>query len=118
MAFDTSDRTYQELKARVLQTGASVVPFVGAGLSVYGAPAERLPLWRELIERLIAEGKHLGVIADEGDPAIDTALAAGRYIEAMDRVLGALGEPIFKRVVERELDDADKLIPPAVAELV
>jgi hypothetical protein len=118
MPFDTADPTYLDLKARVLAAGARVVPFVGAGLSVYGAPADRLPLWRELIDRLVAEGRRLGLIAEDGDPAIDAALAAGRYVEAMDRVLGALGEPTFKRVVERELDETDKPTPPAIAELV
>jgi tetratricopeptide (TPR) repeat protein len=118
LTFDTADPTYQELRSRVLQTGARVVPFVGAGLSVYGRPEQRLPLWRELLERLIAEGQRVGLIADEGDTAISAAVAAGRYIEAMDRILGILGEPTFKRVVERELDVTEKPTPPAIAELV
>src|SRR3954464_7797744 len=41
MTFDTSNPTYQELLGRVLESGASVVPFVGAGLSVYGRQDER-----------------------------------------------------------------------------
>lgn len=94
------------------------MPFVGAGLSVYGRPEQRLPLWRELLERLIAEGQRVGLIADEGDAAISAAVASGRYIEAMDRILGVLGEPTFKRVVERELDVTAKPTPPAIAELV
>jgi len=118
MAFDTADRTYQDLLARVLQSGARVVPFVGAGLTAYGEPQVRLPLWRELLQRLITEGQNLGLISDTGDPAIEAALASGRYIEATDRILGALGEPTFKRVVERELDDTNKPTPPAVTELV
>jgi tetratricopeptide (TPR) repeat protein len=118
VTFDTANPTYQELRARVLQAGARVVPFVGAGLSVYGGPEQRLPLWRELIERLMAEGHRLGLIADKVDAAIDMALGSGRYIEAMDRVLDALGEPTFKRVIERELDETDKPTPPAIAELV
>ena len=118
MAFDTTDRYYVELRSRVLQTGARVVPFVGAGLTAYGGPSERLPLWRELIDRLIDEGKALGLIAQEGDPAIEEPLAAGDYIGVMDRILDELGEPTFKRVVERELDDTGKPTPPAVAELV
>ena len=114
MAFDTTDRYYVELRSRVLQTGARVVPFVGAGLTAYGGPSERLPLWRELIDRLIDEGKALGLIAQEGDPAIEEPLAAGDYIGVMDRILDELGEPTFKRVVERELDDTGKPTPPAV----
>src|SRR4051812_46914372 len=71
MTFDTSNATYQELLGRVLESGASVVPFVGAGLSVYGRQDQRLPLWRELLELLIAEGKETGLIPDDGDPVID-----------------------------------------------
>jgi hypothetical protein len=97
-----------------------VVPFVGAGLSVYGPREERLPLWRDLIDRLLGEGKEIGLIEEggDGDVALFAALDAGRYIEAMDRLIGLLGEPNFKRIVERELDDTDHPIPPAVAELV
>jgi hypothetical protein len=118
MAFDTTDPAYRDLLARVLQTDARVVPFVGAGIGVYGDPQQRLPLWRELLQRLIDEGRDLGLIPEAGDPAIDRALRNGHYIEATDRILGALGEPTFKRVVERELDETDKPTPPAVAELV
>jgi hypothetical protein len=118
LPFDTTNPTYVDLRERVLQGGANVVPFVGAGLSVYGDKASRLPLWRELIERLITEGQQLGLIDEGGEPEIDGALRAGNYIEAIDRVLDRLGEPTFKRVVERELDVSGKPIPPAVTELV
>jgi tetratricopeptide (TPR) repeat protein len=118
MTFDTSNPTYQELLGRVLQSGASVVPFVGAGLSVYGRRDERLPLWRELLERLIAEGQETGLIRDDGDPVINAALAARQYIRATDLILDALGEPTFRRVIERELDDGHLEVPPAIAQLV
>lgn len=118
MTFDTSDPTYQDLLARVLQPGSRVVPFVGAGLNAYGDASQRLPLWRELLDRLVAEGKQLGLISERGDPAIDAALASNRFIEAMDRIIDALGEPTFRRVVERELDDRDRPIPPPVIELI
>ncbi len=118
MAFDTSDSTYQDLLARVVQHGSRVVPFVGAGLNAYGDVSQRLPMWRELLDRLEAEGRSLGLIAEGGDGAIDAALASGRYIEAMDRLIEALGEPTFRRAVERELDDRGRPVPPAVTELV
>ncbi|MEZ5383177.1 MAG: SIR2 family protein [Microthrixaceae bacterium] len=118
MGFDRSSAAYQELRARLTQSGGRVVPFVGAGLSVYGPPELRLPLWRELIDRLVAEGTQIGLIEEEGDAALSAALDAGRYIEAMDRLIGLLGEPNFKRIVERELDDTGRPVPPAVAELV
>jgi hypothetical protein len=35
-----------------------------------------------------------------------------------DRLIGLLGQPNFKRIVERELDDTGRPVPPAVAELV
>jgi hypothetical protein len=118
MRFDHTSAAYQELLSRLTRSGGRVVPFVGAGLSVYGPPEQRLPLWRELIDRLVGEGKEIGPIEEGGDAALTAALLAGRYIEAMDRLIGLLGEPNFKRIVERELDDADHPIPPAVAELV
>ncbi len=118
MAFDTSDATYQELLARIVQSRGRVVPFVGAGLSVYGTAVERLPLWRELIDRLVAEGQRVGLVPEVGDPEISDALQAGRYIEATDRIVHMLGEPTFRRTVERELDDRGRPIPPGIAELV
>jgi tetratricopeptide (TPR) repeat protein len=118
MAFDTSDRNYRDLLARILQSEAQVVPFVGAGLSLYGNPEERLPLWRELLDRLIDEGKSLGLIPEEGDPRIEEALRSRRYVQATDLVLEALGEPTFRRVVERELDESGKPTSPALAEMV
>lgn len=118
MGFDVEDQTYQDLLARVLESGAKVVPFVGAGLTAYGSPADRLPLWRGLLERLIEEGKRLGLIDATISARISRLLDAGSYIAATDRILDALGEPTFRRVVERELDDTGKPTPPVVAELV
>jgi hypothetical protein len=118
VAFDRSNRTYRELCRHVTSGEVGVVPFVGAGLSVYGDGHERLPLWRELIDRLVAEGLDLGVVTPAIEARIDAARDQGRYIEATDRVLGALGEPTFKRIVERELDDDGKDVPPGVTELV
>jgi hypothetical protein len=118
MSFDRTSAAYQELRSRLTRSGNRVVPFVGAGLSVYGPPERRLPLWRELMDRLSEEGKEIGLIEDGGDAAYTAAVNAGRYIEAMDRLIGLLGEPNFKRIVERELDDTGRPVPPAVAELV
>ena len=118
MPFDTSDPAYQDLLAKVVASRHDVVPFVGAGLSVYGPPEERLPLWRELLDRLIREGRHLGLIDDVDLVRIERARAAGRLIEATDVILDLLGDPTFRRVVETELDDRGKPLPPAVAQLV
>lgn len=118
MAFDPNDPNYQRLLKRVLQTEGRVVPFVGAGLSVYGDPEERLPLWSELLERLIEEGRRLNLISGKDDVAIAKAMRAGWYIEATDQILHALGEPTFRRSVEEHLDEKGKEIPPAMAELV
>jgi SIR2-like domain len=118
MGFDTSDATYQELVRYVTQSTSKVVPFVGAGLSVYGDPSQRLPLWRELLDRLVLECRRFGVIPDDGDPGIQSALDGARYIEATNLIFEALGEPNFRRAVERELDDTGKPVPPAVTELV
>lgn len=118
MVFDPEDPTYKQLRERVLQTDGRVVPFVGAGISVYGEKDRRMPLWGELLERLVAEGVELGLINEEERQAIDSALRESHYIEVTDRILGELGEPTFRRFVERELDDTGKEIPPAVTQLV
>lgn len=116
--FDTSDPAYRDLLSVVLRSEAAVVPFVGAGLSVYGEPGERLPFGGKLLEQLVAEGMHLGLIPETGDSKIDDVLRRGRYIDAAEELLKALGEPTFRRVVERELDDTGKPVPPGIAELV
>lgn len=118
VTFNTRDSVYQDLLARVIQSNARVVPFVGAGLSVFGRDDERLPLWRELIERLIGEGRALGLVDTEDAAPIYEALARGQFIRATDRILHLLGEPTFRRVVQRELDDTDRPVPPAVTALV
>lgn len=118
MAFDPSDATYRRLLDRVLQTEGRVVPFVGAGLSAYGVGEDRLPLWPQLLDALVFEGRRLGLIGEAGDPAIEKAMGEHDYIEATNRIFEALGEPTFRRSVERLLDDSGKPVPPAVAELV
>jgi hypothetical protein len=117
-AFDVTDPTFQDLVARVIRTNARVVPFVGAGLSLYGPPSQRLPLWRDLVLRLVAEGKRSGVLDDHAEQSIRAALKDRRYVEAIDHVIASLGEPTFRRCVQLELDVANKPIPPAITELV
>jgi hypothetical protein len=118
MAFDPTDRTYRELLDRVLQTEGRVVPFIGAGLSVYGEDGERLPLWPELLDALVEEGRSLGLINSTDERAIAEAMRSKQYIEATDRILDALGEPVFRRTVETELDERSQPMPPAITELV
>jgi SIR2-like domain/NB-ARC domain len=118
MAFDPEDPTYEELRERVLQTDGRVVPFVGAGLCVYGEEGQRLPLWGELLERLVAEGVELGLVDEGKRQAIERALQKRHYIKATDRIIDDLGEPTFRRLVERELDDTGKETPPAITKLV
>jgi tetratricopeptide (TPR) repeat protein len=118
MRFDPEDPTYKRLLCRVLRSDGRVVPFVGAGLSAYGEEGKRLPLWGELLERLVDEGVELGLIDEEERLAIAEVLEDEGYIEATDLILYVLGEPTFRRTVERELDETGKEIPPAVTELV
>ena len=74
---------------------------------------------QKLLERLTAEGLETGLIPDDGDPVINSsALAAKQYIRATDLILDALGEPTFRRVIQRELDDRHLEVPPAIAQLV
>lgn len=118
MPFDVADPTYRDLLSQVLRSGGSVVPFVGAGLSLYGDRAERLPDWRELLECLVDEGRDLELIPKSAVREIDEDLRRHRYVDAMETLCSMLGEPTFRRVVEDALDDAGKPVPPAMAELV
>jgi hypothetical protein len=117
MPFDLDDPVYRELLDRVLESGGRVVPFVGAGLSVYGDSNGRVPLWIELLEHLLAEGRRLGLI-DQGDVSIDAAIRTRQLQQAAEMLFRALGEPNFRRVVERELNEAGKPTPPTIEELV
>jgi tetratricopeptide (TPR) repeat protein len=115
--FDLDDPVYRELLDRVLESGGRVVPFVGAGLSVYGDSNGRVPLWIELLEHLLAEGRRLGLI-EPADVSIERAIRSRDLQHAAEMLLRALGEPNFRRVVERELNDAGKPTPPTIDELV
>jgi len=117
MPFDLDDPVYRELLDRVLESGGRVVPFVGAGLSVYGDGDGRLPLWVELLENLLVEGRRLGLI-DQADVSIDTEIRSRHLHQAAEKLLRALGAPNFRRVVERELNEAGKPTPPTIDELV
>jgi hypothetical protein len=118
MAFDPTDRYYQEFLQRTLDSESQVIPFVGAGLSIYGDQGTPcLPSWKKLLEALVAEGRDLELI-EPNDTAIDELIDAGRLIEAAERATKELGEPVFKRVVQRELDEAGLPIPPGAEALV
>lgn len=122
MPFNPADPNYQELLKSVLHAGSGsqmgVVPFVGAGLSVYGKADQRLPLWRELLEGLLADGQQRGLVAGAASAAIELEIESGDFVDAAQRLFESLGEPNFRRTVERELDDSNKPIPPSISKLV
>src|SRR5271156_5737510 len=117
MPFDPDDPAYRELLDRVVESGGRVVPFVGAGLSVYGNSVSRLPLWVELLEQLLVEARRLGLV-EEADFSIDAAIRSRHLHQAAEMLLQALGKPHFRRVVERELNDDGKACPPTIDKVV
>src|SRR2546423_700725 len=92
--------------ARLRQRARSaegIVPFVGAGLSV----PFRLPGWRSFLEQMVATRRpHDGTLAR----VVDAHLDHGRYEEAAEWIIRAIGRGTFDRTVSETFGD-DALVP-------
>ena len=71
----------------------------------------------KLLQGLVAEGRDLDLI-EADDTSIDELIDAGRLVEAAERATEKVGEPVFRRVVQRELDEEGLPIPPATEALI
>nr|VFK37274.1 MAG: NACHT domain-containing protein [Candidatus Kentron sp. SD]VFK42312.1 MAG: NACHT domain-containing protein [Candidatus Kentron sp. SD] len=118
MTFDFSQNEYQSLSKLIQREPKAIIPFVGAGLSLYGAPDARLPLWGELIDKLATTAVERGLMNSSDMERITHDRSQGRVIAATDYVIRSLGLPGFRQRVEELLDIEDKKIPPAIQRLV
>lgn len=118
LEFDNKQRNFVDLKALIQKDPSEVVPFVGAGLSVYGPPEERLPLWKGLIDITLSQGYADGVIDQKIIKKVQSSWDKGKTIKAIDLVIEYIGLPKFRQLIESSLDISEREIPPAITELV
>ena len=118
LAFDRSHRFFRELTAQIIHDEASVIPFVGAGLSHYGVGDAKLPLWQQLIERMRGYADDLGVFDAEGLDRVDKLISDSSLIAATDLLVDAIGPKQFRDFVRSELDLSSKSLSPAALSLV
>ncbi|KYK28801.1 MAG: SIR2 family protein [Theionarchaea archaeon] len=117
MGFDRSQTNFKKL-VKILREGKQrVIPFVGAGLSIYGAPEQRLPQWNELIAILKRKALDLGLISEEKASLVKKLVKDKKPIAAADIVVNALGENQFRLAMEDLFDIRNRPLPPAILEL-
>jgi len=118
MTFNFEQENFQELLKIVRNNEHQVIPFIGAGLSLYGKANERLPLWHELIRKLIEKGLEDTTLEKDNVKEIKILLKEGKYILATDLLLKYIGEPNFRIFIQRLLDINGRRIPPALSCLI
>ncbi len=118
MSFNSEQKTFQKLETIIKKGQRRVVPFVGAGLSLYGRREDRLPLWGQLISLLQKRSKDYGLIDAVGEKTVSDLVLEGKHIAAIDNVIKYIGEKQFRIFIEETFDVSNKTIPPAIAELV
>jgi SIR2-like domain len=118
LPFDRSNRFFRELTARIVHAPSAIIPFVGAGLSHYGVGDAKLPLWRQLVERMNAYANDLGVLDKALTARIEYLLRDGAFIAATDILVDAIGPTLFRSFVRQELDVKQKTLSPAAVTLV
>ncbi len=118
LAFDRSNRFFRELSARINQDPAAIIPFVGAGLSHYGVGDAKLPLWRQLVDRMRAYATDLGVLDESASKRAQSLIDEGLFIAATDLIVDAIGPKLFRSFVREELDVKKRTLSPAALSLV
>ncbi len=117
-SFDCSQKSFIDLKKEIHKDPKLVVPFIGAGLSVYGLQDERLPLWKGLIEVTLGQGVANGVLDECFIRDMEALWENGQSTKAIDLIIEKIGLPTFRRIIESCLDIEGKTIPPAISQLV
>ena len=115
---DTSQNALRLLLKAIRRGKKAVIPFVGAGLSVYGYDNDRLPLWHELMETLIAHADAVVGISSEDQHFLISSINNREYLIALERLVDVMGEGQFRIVIEQMLDTEEREIPPAIMLLV
>lgn len=117
ISFNIEQDSFRRLLKKI-NNKERVVPFVGAGLSIYGKKEERLPQWNELVE-LIKERYISNGMSDEITLfKINELIKNNNHIEAIDLLCEKLGFKLFRNFIEDILDTKNKPIPPAILELI
>lgn len=106
-------KSFKKLERDLNDPTKRIIPFVGAGLSIYGPPDDRLPDWYSLIKKLSERDG----VSDEIQSEVKKLLEMGKYEYAANEIKDELGDAGFQQALEDILDTIDKEIPPAIGEL-
>lgn len=118
MSFDASNKNFIKLLARIAGGKDIVVPFIGAGLSIYGPKDKRSPTWLKLLEELLNEGCSNYLIDEDRESEIRLLIKEGKFTEAASQLSSSMGERL--RVVLRDQIDGlatTRPIPQTILEL-
>ena len=118
MAFDAEQREFQRLSSVFRNESDSIIPFVGAGLSIYGSTEQRLPLWGQLVRGLLETGVARTLLDSQTGEKIEHLLRHGRLIAATDLILNHLGRATFQQEISAALSIEDREVPPAIKKLI
>jgi len=116
MSFNFDQENYRKLKGLILSSRRSnIVPFVGAGLSLYGPPEKRLPNWLELVDRILKLAKVDRLTADQA-AEIKSLMEGGLHIEALNKLYTDASVEWVSQIVEQILEiEADGISPAAIS---
>ncbi len=116
MPFDFNQKNYRDLKELVLSSRRSnIVPFVGAGLSLYGPPNKRLPKWWELVSRIFERAKIEKLTTNEVTE-IESLMKSELCIEALDKLYNYTTIEWVSQTVEQILEiEGDGISPAAIS---
>ncbi|MEM9886153.1 MAG: SIR2 family protein [Bacteroidota bacterium] len=118
MSFDSSQPNFRELLSLVEREPNIMVPFIGAGLSQYGYPSERLPSWNKLVVEVFEYAVKSKYILDEKAKLIvEECIGNNELIKALDILSSEMKESLFIDCIEKLLSTNSKAIPPAILEL-
>ena len=106
-----------DLKNLVLKNPSSIIPFVGAGFTRFGASKKnRLPLWQELVESLIDFASDIK--EDEvWEKSVTEAINSSNYASALSLIHSHIGPVHFRHFVSQQLSQ-QKEISPAILEFI
>jgi hypothetical protein len=114
-----SQKTFLRLKEMLKDNpSSSIIPFIGAGLSIYGNPNERLPTWRQLIELLKETAINLNLLNKLQLNAIQSLLEAGYFQYAAEIITEAMPNAEIRRVFHESFITNTKTVPPAIQKLI
>lgn len=118
MIFDAGQTEFRRLSSTFRHESDSIIPFVGAGLSIYGSPENRLPLWGQLVGKLVNVGVTRGLLDAIATEKVEYLLHQGHYISATDLLLNHLGQATFGHEISASLSITDRQVPPAILKLI